>query len=251
MAEKHAPEQERAVPERPRVLVFFDYACPFCYVDQNRFDVLDEELEFDTVLVPFELRPTLPEEGIDLDETGSGHSERVDEYLKRIAEKEGFRFVQPGLLPNTHKALVLGEIARDAGDSIHEEVHRAIFSAYFAEERDIGSREVLLDIAEGVGIESDHVRRAWDEGIYDERLDSFRHVALHLGLDATPAALICNELFVGSRPMGVLRDALERCGSHAEAGDADTIENDTRAQPAELADDQNGTHTTSAEGVES
>lgn len=204
---------EHHTPERPRVLVFFDYACPFCYVDQHRFDSLagEEDLDFDIMLVPFELRPDLPPAGLAISDIGTGHSERVDEYLMRAAEKEGFTFSQPERLPNTHKALVLGEIGRDLGDALHRSVHAAIFAAYFAEGRDIGSEEVLLEIAGGLGIEADEVRRAWEEGTYDERLHQFRHVALHLGLDATPAALICNELFIGSRPAGVLREALERC----------------------------------------
>lgn len=217
MASEHTHQQE--LPQRPRVLVFFDYACPFCYVDQHRFDALQRELdiEFDVFLVPFELRPGMPEEGVDLAEAGEGHSERVDEYLARTAEKEGFTFVQPPFMPSTHRALVLGELARDAGDELHRDVHAAIFRAYFADGLDIGSADVLREIAERVGIEGSALEQAWSEGTYDERLHQFRHTALHLGLDATPAALICNELFIGSRPLGVLRDALTRCDAHLEA----------------------------------
>jgi hypothetical protein len=36
-------------------------------------------------------------------------------------------------------------------------------------------------------------------------------VGLHLGIDSTPAALICNELLIGSRPYAVFKDALDRC----------------------------------------
>jgi predicted DsbA family dithiol-disulfide isomerase len=169
MAEEHAHEQTAL--ERPRVLVFFDYACPFCYVDQHRFDSLEAELDldFDIFLVPFELRPEMSDEAVDLTEAGAGHSQRVDEYLERAAEKEGFPFIQPTLLPSTHRALVLGEVARDLGDAVHRTVHAAIFTAYFGDGKDIGSREVLLGIAGELGIERDeleecvgggHLRRA-------------------------------------------------------------------------------------------
>jgi predicted DsbA family dithiol-disulfide isomerase len=252
MAEEHT--HEHVVPERPRVLVFFDYACPFCYVDQHRFDALESELdlEFDIFLVPFELRPNMPEEGVDLTEEGAGHSERVDEYLERAAEKEGFAFTQPTQLPKTHKALVLGEVARDLGDAVHRTVHAAIFGAYFGDGRDIGSPEVLLEIAGELGIERDELERAWNDGTYDERLHQFRHVAMHLGLDATPAALICNELFIGSRPAGVLRDALERCDAHLEA-EQNGVEGTTEGHPP-VGDDSEADltrHVTRAEAVES
>ena len=250
MAE-HTHEHE--ILERPRVLVFFDYACPFCYVDQHRFDALEEdlELEFDIFLVPFELRPTMPEEGLDLSEAGTGHSERVDEYLERTAEKEGFPFSQPSFLPSTHRALVLGELARDHGDELHRTVHGAIFRAYFGDGLDIGSAEVLKDIAAGEGIDVDELEQAWGDGTYDERLHQFRHVAMHLGLDATPAALICNELFIGSRPAGVLREALEKCDSHLEAERAGVPDAAAGHPPVTAEEEEPERHATAAEAVES
>jgi predicted DsbA family dithiol-disulfide isomerase len=250
MAE-HTHEHE--ILERPRVLVFFDYACPFCYVDQHRFDALERELEleFDIFLVPFELRPAMSEEGLDLAEVGTGHSERVDEYLERTAEKEGFAFSQPPFLPSTHRALVLGELARDQGDELHRTVHAAVFRAYFGDGLDIGSAEVLRGIAVEVGLAADELEQAWNEGTYDERLHQFRHVAMHLGLDATPAALICNELFIGSRPAGVLREALEKCDSHLEAERAGVTEAAEGHPPVSRDEEGQERHATAAEALES
>lgn len=251
MASEHTHQQ--GLPQRPRVLVFFDYACPFCYVDQHRFDALQQELDmaFDLFLVPFELRPGMPEEGVDLAEADTGHSERVDEYLARTAEKEGFPFTQPPFLPSTHRALVLGELARDAGDEPHRKVHAAIFRAYFADGLDIGSTDVLREIAAAVGIEGSELERAWSDDTYDERLHQFRHVALNLGLDATPAALICNELFIGSRPSGILRDALMRCDAHLEAERAGATGAVEGHPPTGDAGDAGERRTTAAEAVES
>ncbi len=39
---------------------------------------------------------------------------------------------------------------------------------------------------------------------------------MHLGIDSTPAALICNELLIGSRPYQVLKDSIDRCLVTAE-----------------------------------
>lgn len=244
---------EQGILERPRVLVFFDYACPFCYVDQHRFDALERDLDvdFEVFLVPFELRPNMPVEGLDLSEAGSGHSERVDEYLARTSEKEGFPFIQPPFLPSTHRALVLGELARDEGEAVHRRVHAAVFRAYFGEGLDIGSADVLREIARRTGIDTDALEQAWEDGAYDERLHQFRHVAMHLGLDATPAALICNELFIGSRPAGVLREALERCDSHLEAERAGIPDAAEGHPPAGEDEGEGDRHATRAEAVES
>jgi len=211
----------------PRVLLFFDYTCPFCYVDQFRFDRLATEREFETVLVPFELRPEMPPEGYsvsELEAAGLNHG-HIEEHLLDIASREGFAMALPGFLPKTHLALALGEMGRDRGHEAHLELHRAIFGAYFAREEDIGSRDVLLAIAQAQGFTSEQVTAVWDEGTYDERLHQFRHVALHLGIAATPAALICNELLIGSRPYRNLQDSLDRClvtpeNAHAVAQEA-------------------------------
>ena len=159
--------------------------------------------------VPFELRPDLPEEGISAKAYGLDHSEKVEEYLVRVAGEEGVPFVPIDLIPNTHKAMLMSELARDRG--MFEAVHRGIFHAYYAESEDIGNEAVLLRVAEETGLDPAEVVETWSSGKYEERLHSFYHLALDLGVTATPSALICNELMIGSRPYGVLRDSVARC----------------------------------------
>jgi predicted DsbA family dithiol-disulfide isomerase len=75
-----------------RVLIFYDYACPFCYVDQFRFDRLEnEQPDVEFALAPFELRPDMPEEGYQMSELeAAGQSDRVEDHLVRIAQRDGF-----------------------------------------------------------------------------------------------------------------------------------------------------------------
>lgn len=200
-----------SAPVTPRVLLFFDYACPFCYIDMHRFERLGEDYPIELVLVPFELRPGMPLEGFSATEQGLRHSENVEAYMLRVAREEGLAMVLPDLVPNTHRAMVVGEIARDEGPDMHWRVHKAIFSAHYGEGRDIGSKEVLLDLADESGLDTAKVAEAWLGDTYEERLHAYRHLALHIGIDATPAALVCNELIIGSRPYKVLQGAIDRC----------------------------------------
>lgn len=165
------------------------------------------------VLVPFELRPEMPEEGYAMSELqASGHdSEHIEHHLFDIAAREGFEMTIPPFLPKTHKAFVLGEMARDRGPEAHMAMHHALFGAYFADGADIGTPDVLLEIARAEGLDPADVVRAWTEGTFDERLHQFRHVALHMGIASTPAALICNELLIGSRPYQNIQASLDRC----------------------------------------
>lgn len=205
------PETHPAVAVTPRILVFFDYACPFCYLDWPRFKRLRAEHDVDIVLVPFELRPQLPWPSVPIAQLGPTHSERVEEHMHRMAAAENIGFVLPGFMPNTHFALALGEYARDRGPEVHERTHEALFSAYNADGRDIGRSEVVADIAREVGLDAGDVGAALQAGTYDERLHQFYHLGLSMGVTATPAALICNELIIGTRPLAVLEESLRRC----------------------------------------
>lgn len=234
----------------PRILVFFDYACQFCYLDWPRFKRLRHEHEVELFLVPYELRPHMPEEGLPISEVGGGHSANVEEHMHRMAREGGLQLTMPKFVPHTHLALVLGELSRDIGPEAHEAVHEAIFEAYNARAENIGDRSVLLRIAEDRAIDPHELESAWDEGTYDRRLHQFMHLALAMGISATPSALICNELFIGSRPYRVLEESLERClvtedklevgaqtvqRAHVarEDGDAETREEAQMRTPAE------------------
>jgi len=201
---------KRQAPVIPRVLIFFDYACQFCYLDWPRFKRLRADHGVEMMSIPYELRPDMPLEGVPVEQIG-GHSARVQEHMRRMAEEGGLLLTFPPFVPHTHEAIALGEYARDLGPEAHEVVHEAIFEAYNARAEDIGDRRVLLRIAEEHALDPDDVRLAWDEGRFDERIHQFFHLALAMGISATPSALICNELFIGSRPYRVLEESLERC----------------------------------------
>lgn len=196
---------------RPRILVFFDYACQFCYLDWPRLSRLRDEHDADLYLIPFELRPQLPPEGVSVAQAGGHHSEHVVEHMKRMATEGNLRLAFPEFVPNTHLALSLGEYARDIDSPTHERVHAALFSAYNADERDIGDLGVVVDVADSQGLDVADVAQALAEDRYGERIHQFYHFAMSVGVTATPSAVICNELFIGTRPYQVLEESLRRC----------------------------------------
>ena len=170
---------------------------------------MKEEHEVEVVHVPFELRPDIPDEGIYASEHGMGHSERVDAHLRRLAENDGVPLVFVDHIPKSHKAMLMAELARDAG--LYGPVHKGIFHAYFGEGQDIGDEGVLLRVASEAGLDPQDVEDMFANGTYEERLHAYRQLGVDLGVSSTPSALICNELMIGSRPYGVIRDAVERC----------------------------------------
>jgi len=161
--------------------------------------------------VPFELRSDMPEEGLSAEKNGLRHSEHVEQRLLAHAREAGHPMVLPDHVPKTHLAMAMAELARDKGTDSYDAVHDAIFSAHYGEGRDIGSKAVLLEIAEAHGLDADEVSATWAAGTYDERLHVFAQLALSLGVSTTPSALLCNRLVVGMRPYTVLREAMKEC----------------------------------------
>lgn len=180
-------------------------------MDQFRFKRLKDEFSATLVTVPYELRSTIPPSGVSASEKGLRHSERVEARMIEIAAAEGEAMVIPDLMPNTHLAMVLGEYGRDRGEDVYWPLHLDIFRAYYVRGLNIGSREVLLGVARDHDLDIQEVIAAWDDDTYEERLHQFYHLSLQLGVQETPAALVCNELLIGTRPYAVLKDAIERC----------------------------------------
>lgn len=107
------------VPSAGEVLLFFDYTCPFCYVERSRYERLERETGTPVLPIPLELRPSLPAEGVPAAAYGLSHGDRVDAHLARVAREAGLPFVLPDVVPNTHRAIVLTETARDVGRDAH------------------------------------------------------------------------------------------------------------------------------------
>ena len=69
-----------------------------------------------------------------------------------MVEASGYTYnPPPAVVPNSHAALEVTELARDRG--LHEAVHTRLMDAYWSEAQNIGDRETLLDLAASAGLD--------------------------------------------------------------------------------------------------
>jgi len=122
-------------------------------------------------------------------------------------------------VPSSRSALVLGEIARDQGH--HEELHPRLFEAYWVEGLDIGSDEVLVGLAEQVGMdraETAERLEAWAPALLSAIEDETR-TAVEMGVTGVPGWLVDQRLLVpGAQPHEVFERVLARLGHEPQAG---------------------------------
>ena len=114
-------------------------------------------------------------------------------------------------VPNSRRALMLGELARDRG--VHRELHPRLFDAYWARGRDLGDEQVLLDEGQAVGLGAEEIRGAVTEPGYLERVQEQTAAAVELGVTGVPGWLVNERLLVpGAQPHELFDSVMERLG---------------------------------------
>ncbi len=112
-------------------------------------------------------------------------------FFRRLNErgkKMGLRFGPQPLMSNSRLAMQGGEFAKDHGN--YDLYHEAVFRAFFTDCRDIGDLAVILDLANGVGLDGVALREALADNIYMPRLQAASGEAKTNGFSAAPTFVI-------------------------------------------------------------
>lgn len=132
--------------------------------------------------------------------------------LARMFSQAGLPFSeQLDKIPNSRRALALGELARDRG--VHAELHPRLFAAYWARGCDLNDPAVLISEGAQVGLEPDEIRVAIDDPGYVARIDQQTQAATELGVGGVPGWVLDERLLVpGAQPHDVFERVMERLG---------------------------------------
>jgi predicted DsbA family dithiol-disulfide isomerase len=212
--ERHAGiDPDETAGERPalRLKVVSDYICPWCYVGFTRIERLREEYDIALEVSAFELRPGIPAEGVSREEYSRGRTYPPGylENLRALAAESGIDMKRPSLIPNTRLAHEATVFAAEHGKTW--EVHRALFHAYFEEERNIGDIDVVCDVSASIGLDADALRGALRGHRYATQVQRQLDWARASGITAVPA-VVFEERFavIGAQEYAVYADVARR-----------------------------------------
>jgi predicted DsbA family dithiol-disulfide isomerase len=200
---------------RVQVTFFADLVCPFCFVAAAPYGRLRADGEIDLRVVPFEIHPETPREGVPLASFGAPKVEALYREVRWMGQAQGVdRIAVPERLPNTRLALEALEAARaSGGDARALDFAGRAFAAYFQEGRDLGSEDVLRDLLARCGV----ARDAQDACLYGRKqgpaVDAARREAEDALVTAVPAARVGEFPVVGARPYNELRRLVERAAA--------------------------------------
>ena len=150
--------------DKLRIDIVSDVVCPWCVIGfinlQKAMTQLSPKVEFEINWKPYELHPEIPENGYDkklyMQQRFGNLTGKASPYkqIEKIGKSLGFdfNFSKSERIPNTFNAHRLLWKAREFGKQT--ELSEALFKCYFTEGKDIGSKEVLLEVATKAGMDS-------------------------------------------------------------------------------------------------
>ena len=155
--------------DKLKIDIVSDVVCPWCVIGfinlQKAIKELKDQIEFEINWKPYELHPEIPQNGYDkklyLQQKFGDLSGRQSPYkqIEEIGDSLGFEFnfSKTERIPNTFNAHRLLWKAKREG--LQTELSEALFKAYFTDGRDVGSVEVLSDIANEIGMDKEKIKK--------------------------------------------------------------------------------------------
>lgn len=206
-----------------------DIACPWCAIGFNALERALERFggelgEIQLEIQPFELNPDMPPEGADLTEyltakLGTDLT-RLEATQQRIAERgaeEGFTFGERSRIWNTFNAhRLLYWAGAEGAPGTQRALKRALLTAYHGQGRNPGADDVLLELAEQVGLPVERAREVLERGEYAQEVRAAERFWHEAGINSVPAVIINRQhLISGGQPNAVFEQALREIAGEA------------------------------------
>lgn len=206
-----------------------DSICPWCYVGKRRLERAISEakeqklpLDFKISFKPFLLDPTLGTEPVNKMDRykakfGVDRLPRMVEYMKSIGKEEGINFSYGGDMSQTtdsHRLIALAE--KEGGEQLQNKVVNALFRAYFEQEQNVGSLDVLVNVAKEAGMDSGNVRAylLTDQGTAEVKRDIEK--AYNKGVTGVPFFTVDNKYGIsGAQEPGAFVELFEELAGKA------------------------------------
>lgn len=199
------------VDSRAPIVMFSDYACPWCYLGRARLARALAEQPRLVTIVPFPLSPDTPPGGRDLGAylRSKGIDARAAlarlvplmkaEGLEYPSELEGRR--QYATARAQELALWTAAHAPERLDALHDR----LFRAYQVENLDIGDLDVLERLAGELGLAAAEARAALERGEHASERESAWQLARQAGVTGVPTYVLGGRGVVGAQPVELLR----------------------------------------------
>ncbi|APC18796.1 disulfide bond formation protein DsbA [Pseudomonas frederiksbergensis] len=201
------------------IQVTYDFICPWCWIGGENLDralaVTGLSATRRITYVPYQLNPNMPAQGMDRKTYRSGkfgswaRSQAMDAQVTQAGRAVGlvFDYERAEKTPNTLAAHRLiwrqQQIGTDASGLV-----KAIFKAYFAEGRDIGDVDVLVDIAGENGLDRDLTLSFLKSSEGISEVLALEAAAKARDVHSVPHLRMGSDVISGAQPVDVISQSL-------------------------------------------
>jgi predicted DsbA family dithiol-disulfide isomerase len=179
-----------------------------------RTERLKQTFDIAVKLVHFPLHPETPAEGQSMAELYAGRNidpEAMYRRMKGLMDAEGLPYGRRTHTYNSRLAQELGTWAetQPGGAALHD----ALYRAYFVEARNIGDPEILVEIAQSVGLPADEARAVLAERRFKDAVDADWAKSRAYGVTGVPTFVAGGYGVVGAQPYETLEQLVEKVGA--------------------------------------
>jgi len=178
-----------------------------------RIEKLQQNFNVATRFVHFPLHPDTPQEGRTLEALfGCGAADVAEKNarMKGAMEKEGLPY---SARTHTYNSRLAQELASWAVDQPGGEViHNLLFKAYFVDNKNVGDKEVLLEIANLAGLDRQKASDVLEQRSYKQSVDADWELSHQYGVTGVPTYVAGGQGVVGAQPYEALEKLMIEAG---------------------------------------
>lgn len=205
-----------------KIEIWSDYVCPFCYIGKKQLEKAIEDTGYsgqvELVYKSYQLDPTTP-----IDSHSTVYESLAKKYgmslekakemtvgVTERAKEVGLNYDFSNLMEeNTLKAHRLVKWAEQQGDVIA--LVESLLHSHFIEGKRIGQDDVLLEIAEKVGLEREEVAKVLADDVYKNEVEADIQEGLQFGVRGVPFFVLNRKYGIsGAQPQEVFEDTLRK-----------------------------------------
>ncbi len=204
-----------------------DIACPWCAVGLNALEIalarIGDEIPVTLHMQPFEHNPDMTKDGVDASEYLSRKYGLSAEQLaanraniRARGQAVGFSFGERSRVWNTFDAHRLLHWAGLQNGDKQRALKHALLRAYHGEGRNPAATEVLIELAQEVGLDVAAARSILESDAFTNEVREAEQFWIRNGINSVPAVIIDGKhLISGGQPPEVFEQALRKIASEA------------------------------------
>ena len=188
-----------------KIDIVSDIVCPWCVIGfknlKKAMHELQTELNFEISWKPYELHPEIPQEGYDKklymqQKFGSSSGRSPYNEITKIGESVGFEFnfSKTERIPNTFMAHRL--LWKAEQYNLQTELSETLFKAYFTDGLNIGSKKILSELCESIGMNKEEIMTFLESGEGGQEIADLEMEFIEKSIGAVPTYFINDKYII-------------------------------------------------------